>query len=92
LLANDSEHQSRRGGKVSRDEYLSGELDRALKEKLSATQVLESLLEIFADQVVAGAIVDRLLHKASVLSIRGKSYRMRAHQDHAKEGGAVIVR
>lgn len=37
--------------------------------------------QIFADPVVAGAIVDRLLHNATVLNIRGKSYRMRAYDD-----------
>lgn len=134
-------------------EHLSNQLDRSLKEKLSATQVLETLLEImvqalqsahlegtaqyklrtytgpsvlvidelgylhldqasanwifqfvsrryerasviltsnrgsadwgqvFADAVVATAIVDRLLHCATVLNVRGRSYRMRAHQD-----------
>ncbi len=36
--------------------------------------------QIFADHVVAAAIVDRLLHKAVVLNIRGHSYRMRDYQ------------
>lgn len=49
--------------------------------------------QIFADHVVAGAIVDRLLHKATVLNIKGKSYRMRHHElEHAREGGASILR
>lgn len=37
--------------------------------------------QVFADQVVASAIVDRLLHRAAVVNIRGKSYRMRAYSD-----------
>ena len=37
--------------------------------------------QVFADQVVASAIVDRLIHNAVVVNIRGRSYRMRAHQD-----------
>ena len=37
--------------------------------------------QVFADQVVATAIVDRLLHSATVLNIRGRSYRMRGHED-----------
>ncbi|MGA7911003.1 MAG: IS21-like element helper ATPase IstB [Candidatus Dormiibacterota bacterium] len=37
--------------------------------------------QVFADQVVATAIVDRIIHNAIVLNIRGRSYRMRAHQD-----------
>jgi len=37
--------------------------------------------QVFADQFVASAIVDRLIHNAVVVNIRGRSYRMRAHQD-----------
>jgi DNA replication protein DnaC len=36
--------------------------------------------QIFDDTTVAAAILDRLLHHATVLSITGDSYRMRAHQ------------
>lgn len=36
---------------------------------------------IFDDTTVAAAILDRLLHHATVLSITGDSYRMRAHRD-----------
>src|SRR5918911_4507961 len=39
--------------------------------------------QVFADPVVAAAIVDRLLHRATVLNIRGRSYRMRAYQAEA---------
>ena len=44
--------------------------------------------QVFADSVVATAIVDRLLHSATVVNIRGRSYRMRAHQEppEAKNG------
>lgn len=34
--------------------------------------------EIFGDPMIAGAIVDRLLHHATVLTIKGKSYRLQA--------------
>jgi DNA replication protein DnaC len=37
--------------------------------------------QVFNDTTVAAAILDRLLHNASVLSITGDSYRMRAHRD-----------
>jgi DNA replication protein DnaC len=37
--------------------------------------------QVFADPVVAAAIVDRLLGNATVLNIRGRSYRMRAYHD-----------
>lgn len=49
--------------------------------------------QVFADHVVAGAIIDRLLNKATVLNIRGKSYRMRAYHDqHQREGGGTLDR
>ena len=34
--------------------------------------------EIFGDPMIAGAIADRLLHHATVLTIKGKSYRLQA--------------
>ena len=37
--------------------------------------------QIFADTTPAIAILDRLLHHATVISINGDSYRMRAHRD-----------
>ncbi len=36
---------------------------------------------IFEDTTVAAAILDRLLHHATVLAINGDSYRMRLHRD-----------
>jgi DNA replication protein DnaC len=52
--------------------------------------------QIFADAVVASAIVDRLLHNATVINIKGHSYRMRAYRDEAgngrTEGGGATVR
>jgi DNA replication protein DnaC len=50
--------------------------------------------QVFADQVVAGAIVDRLLHNATVLNVRGHSYRTRNYVDaqKAKGGDAAKVR
>jgi DNA replication protein DnaC len=41
--------------------------------------------QVFADPVVAGAIVDRLLHRAAVINIKGTSYRMRAYHEQLKE-------
>lgn len=35
--------------------------------------------EVFGDPVVAGAILDRLMHKAVVFNIKGPSWRMREH-------------
>jgi DNA replication protein DnaC len=36
--------------------------------------------EIFQDTTVAAAILDRLLHHATVLQINGDSYRVRGHR------------
>lgn len=44
--------------------------------------------QVFADPVVASAILDRLLHHATVINVRGKSFRMRAHdalEDESQE-------
>ena len=46
--------------------------------------------QVFADQVVASAILDRLLHHATVVNIKGQSYRMRAHVPSAREGLAML--
>ena len=45
---------------------------------------------VFADGVVATAILDRLLHHATVINIKGQSYRMRAHVPAAEEGSAML--
>lgn len=45
--------------------------------------------DIFGDNVVAAALLDRLLHHAVVIQIEGNSYRLRAHQDLMPE---VLVR
>ena len=33
------------------------------------------------DEVMAAALIDRLLHHCHIVNVRGNSYRMRAHQD-----------
>jgi DNA replication protein DnaC len=34
--------------------------------------------QIFADSTLAGALLDRLLHRSHVLSLKGESYRLRS--------------
>lgn len=46
--------------------------------------------EIFEDTTVATAILDRLLHHATVLTIAGDSYRMRSHRDALKTARAAL--
>jgi hypothetical protein len=47
--------------------------------------------EIFGDEVVAAAIIDRLVHDAEILSLKGDSYRLRdkasALHRHATDRG-----
>ena len=57
---------------------------------LTSNRSFSDWSQVFADPVVATAIVDRLLHNATVLNIRGRSYRMRAHEDLAEGGGARV--
>ena len=47
--------------------------------------------QVFADPVVAAAIVDRLLGNATVVNIRGRSYRMRSYQEATTEKGVGII-
>lgn len=47
--------------------------------------------QVFADPVVASAIVDRLLHNATVINIKGHSYRMR-HYDAAQQAKRGVLR
>jgi DNA replication protein DnaC len=64
---------------------------------LTTNRGIASWGEIFDDHTVAAAILDRLLHHATVLQIDGDSYRMRGHRarlanlraglNHPAEGG-----
>jgi DNA replication protein DnaC len=44
---------------------------------ISSNRPVEVLDEVFGDQVVAAAILDRLLHHSHLVTIRGDSYRLR---------------
>jgi IstB-like ATP binding protein len=41
--------------------------------------------QVFGDPVVATALLDRLLHHATVIQIEGASYRLREHADLVPE-------
>lgn len=40
--------------------------------------------EIFGDDVVAAAMIDRLVHHAEILSLKGDSYRPKGHDLNAR--------
>ncbi len=48
---------------------------------LTSNKGFEEWGEIFGDEVMAAALIDRLLHHCHIVNIRGNSYRMRAHSD-----------
>ena len=43
---------------------------------------------LLGDEILAAAILDRLLHDAEVLTINGPSYRLRGRTDILKDDGA----
>jgi DNA replication protein DnaC len=47
--------------------------------------------DIFEDTTVAAAILDRLLHHCTVVSINGESYRMRGHREKLSQLRAAIA-
>jgi DNA replication protein DnaC len=48
---------------------------------LTSNQGFESWGEIFGDEVMAAALIDRLVHHCHIVNIRGNSFRMRHHAD-----------
>lgn len=50
---------------------------------LTTNRAVGSWGQLFDDTTVAAAMLDRLLHRATVVNIAGESYRLRAHQARA---------
>jgi DNA replication protein DnaC len=48
---------------------------------LTSNKGFEEWGEIFGDDVMAAALIDRLLHHCHIVNIRGNSYRMRRHSE-----------
>lgn len=48
---------------------------------LTSNKGFEEWGEIFGDEVMAAALIDRLLHHCHIVNIRGNSYRMRHHAE-----------
>jgi DNA replication protein DnaC len=57
---------------------------------LTTNRGIASWGEIFEDTTVAAAILDRLLHHATVLQIDGESYRMRGHREKLGQLRAAV--
>ncbi len=52
---------------------------------LTSNKSFEEWGEIFGDEVMAAALIDRLLHHCHIINIRGNSFRMRHHSDIWKQ-------
>ena len=52
---------------------------------LTSNKTFSEMGQVFGDEVLASAILDRLLHHAEVISINGPSYRLKDRM--LKEGG-----
>jgi DNA replication protein DnaC len=48
---------------------------------LTSNKSFEEWGEIFGDEVMASALIDRLVHHCHIVNIRGNSYRMRQHRE-----------
>lgn len=58
---------------------------------LTSNKSFEEWGEIFGDEVMAAALIDRLLHHCHIVNIRGNSYRVRHHAapgQAAERGGS----
>jgi DNA replication protein DnaC len=59
---------------------------------LTSNKTFGEMGQVFGDEVLATAILDRLLHHAEVLSIKGPSYRLKDRMIERGEGGDVDKR
>ncbi len=50
---------------------------------LTSNKGFEEWGEVLGDDVMAAALIDRLLHHCHIVNIRGNSYRMREHRSLA---------
>jgi len=69
-----------RGGAAAFFHVVSRRYERGHPTIVTTNRGLPEWGGVFGDSVVAGAIVDRLMHNAVVFNIRGPSWRMREHQ------------
>ena len=57
---------------------------RSRRPGLTSNQGFERWGEILHDEVMAAALLDRLLHRCHIVNIRGNSYRLRRHMELSK--------
>ncbi len=59
---------------------------------LSSNKSFSEWGELFTDQVLATALLDRLLHHSSILNIRGQSYRLKEKRQSGLLQGSDAIR
>lgn len=57
---------------------------------LTSNKSFEEWGEIFGDEVMAAALIDRLVHHCHIVNIRGNSYRLREHRDLGRRLTATL--
>lgn len=67
-----------RTGAMLFSQLMSRRYERA-STVLTSNKGFEEWGEIFGDEVMASALIDRLVHHCHIVNIRGNSYRMRNH-------------
>ena len=70
--------------RVAHSYALSGSSDGRASTVLTSNKGFEEWGQILGDEVMAAALIDRLLHHCHIVNIRGSSYRMRKHTDLSK--------
>ncbi len=58
---------------------------------LTSNKGFEEWGHVFGDEVMAAALIDRVLHHCHVVSIRGNSYRIRHHRALLAEGPSDAI-
>jgi DNA replication protein DnaC len=68
-------------------QVISHRYDKGAPTLVTTNRSLPGWGAVFGDDVVASAVLDRILHRAVVFNIRGPSWRMREHQALAEIAG-----
>ena len=68
-----------RTGAILFFQLMSNRYERA-STILTSNKPFEEWGEVFGDEVMAAALIDRVLHHCHIVNIRGNSYRMREHR------------
>ena len=57
---------------------------------LTSNKMFSQWNEVFSDLTIASAILDRILHHCTVISIKGESYRLKERKEFMKQKEKVV--